>query len=163
MRTPGFLQGRLNSNLPGSAWLLGVEPGVGFDFHSCGVRIDQEGSRNVCSVPGREAKSLVGYPLPSFGRSSIKTKQNKQIFSYYSLSLSIGFLLCCCRSGDQHLIGLQKFSFRIVKTVIRHCKIWHLWFSKLSNLLLAIVKLVARNGFDCLILKTIVRGCRNCG
>ena len=34
MRTPGSSRGRLNSNLPGSTWLLGVEPG------SCGVRID---------------------------------------------------------------------------------------------------------------------------
>ena len=32
VRTPGFLRGRLNSNLPGSAWLLGVEPGAGFYF-----------------------------------------------------------------------------------------------------------------------------------
>ena len=31
VRTPGFLGGRLNSNLPGSAWLLGVEPGARFD------------------------------------------------------------------------------------------------------------------------------------
>ena len=27
----GSSGGRLNSNLPGSAWLLGVEPGAGFD------------------------------------------------------------------------------------------------------------------------------------
>ena len=31
VRTPRFLRVRLNSNLPGSAWLLGVEPGAGFD------------------------------------------------------------------------------------------------------------------------------------
>ena len=29
--TLGSSRGRLNSNLPGSAWLLGVEPGAGFD------------------------------------------------------------------------------------------------------------------------------------
>ena len=31
VRTSVFLWGRLNSNLPGSAWLLGVKPGAGFD------------------------------------------------------------------------------------------------------------------------------------
>ena len=31
VRTPGFLEGRLSSNLHGAAWLLGVEPGSGFD------------------------------------------------------------------------------------------------------------------------------------
>ena len=30
--TPGSSKGRLNSNLPGSAWLLGVKPDAGFDF-----------------------------------------------------------------------------------------------------------------------------------
>ena len=28
---PGSSRGRLNSNLPGSAWLLGVKPDAGFD------------------------------------------------------------------------------------------------------------------------------------
>ena len=28
---PGSSGGKLNSNLPGSAWLLGVEPGAGVD------------------------------------------------------------------------------------------------------------------------------------
>ena len=28
---PGSSGGRLNSNLPGSVWLLGVEPGAGLD------------------------------------------------------------------------------------------------------------------------------------
>ena len=32
VHTPIFLRGRLNSNLPGSAWVLGVvEPGARFD------------------------------------------------------------------------------------------------------------------------------------
>ena len=31
VHTPEFLRGRLNSNLLGSAWLLGVEPGAEFD------------------------------------------------------------------------------------------------------------------------------------
>ena len=69
---PGSSGGRLNSNLPGSMWLLGDEPGAGFESRQLRVRIDQ-GS----SVPGREAKSLMGYPLPSFGKVSIQTKQNK--------------------------------------------------------------------------------------
>ena len=34
----------------------------------------------ICSVPRREAKSLMGYPLPSFGKVSIQTIQtNKTI------------------------------------------------------------------------------------
>ena len=31
------------------------------------------------SCPGREAKSLMGYPLPSFGKASIQTKQTKHV------------------------------------------------------------------------------------
>ena len=73
----GSSGGRLNSNLPGSAWLLGVEPGTRFNSGSRRVRIDlSQGIRNVCAVPGREAKSLMGYPLPSFEKVSIQT--NKQ-------------------------------------------------------------------------------------
>ena len=53
---------------------------LGSILGSCYVRIDPAyGSRDVCSVPGREAKSLMGYPLPSFGEASIQTKTNKNL------------------------------------------------------------------------------------
>ena len=42
------------------------------------VRFLAQGSRNVCSVPICEAKSLMGYPLPSFRKAPIQSKQNKQ-------------------------------------------------------------------------------------
>ena len=43
---------------------------------------------NVWSVPGREAKSLMGYPFPSFWKASILTKQtNKHNKQNKSLSL----------------------------------------------------------------------------
>ena len=63
-----------------SAWLLGVKPGTRFNSGSHDVRVDPAwGSRNVCSVPGREVKSLMGYPLPFYGKASIQTKTNNQI------------------------------------------------------------------------------------
>ena len=37
---------------------------------------------NVCFVPGREAKSLMGYLLPSFGKASIQTKQTNKKYSF---------------------------------------------------------------------------------
>ena len=44
---------------------------------SRGVKIDlAKGRRNVCSVPGHEAKFLMGYPLLSFLKESIQTTQN---------------------------------------------------------------------------------------
>ena len=81
---------------PGADWIpiclgprgcLVTSQAPGSHLGSCGVKIDPaKGSRNVCSVPGYEAKSLMGYPLPSFGKASIQT--NKQIFINYLILAS---------------------------------------------------------------------------
>ena len=75
-----------------SSQVLGSIPG------SCDVRIDLAyGSRNVCFGPGSEAKSLMGYPLPSFRKASIQTKQSTKyrVFNlkvdYYNHMLQISF------------------------------------------------------------------------
>ena len=61
---PDSFGARLNSNLPGSVWLLVSSQALDSIHGSCGVRIDSvKGSRNVCAVPRREAKSLEVYSL----------------------------------------------------------------------------------------------------
>ena len=48
-----------------------------------------QGSRNVCSAPGREAKYVMGYPLPSFGKASIQTDKetNCYVINYQTANI----------------------------------------------------------------------------
>ena len=55
------------------------------------VRIDPvKGSRDDSSVSGHEAKSLIGYPLPSFGKVSIQTKQIVAVWEQTSTAVFAG-------------------------------------------------------------------------
>ena len=81
--TWGSTKGSAHTRVPpGADWIpiclglrgcLVLSQAPGSISGSRGVRIDPAlGSRNVCSVPGSEAKFLMGYPLPSFGKASIQ-------------------------------------------------------------------------------------------
>ena len=101
---------RLSTNLLGSVWLLGV---LGWIPGSCGVRIDLAWeSKNVCSVAGPEAKSLMGYPLPSFRKASIQTnkqtnKQNEAIFIFLEEATFSSWNVCA-NSLQARLLHLSK-------------------------------------------------------
>ena len=58
-------------------WLVNREPPKGSKWPAEGPHYTwpSEVLRNICSVPGREAKSLMGYPFPSFRKGSIQTQQ----------------------------------------------------------------------------------------